>query len=138
MNAEALSASASRTLLVLRHAKSSWKNEGLADHDRPLSSRGKRDAVHMGREIQRRGLVPDLIICSTAKRARSTVKRILREMNADPDIQYNDEIYLGDIFSHLQALSAAPDEARSLMIVGHNPTLEELVHLLTGRDIAMP
>jgi phosphohistidine phosphatase len=126
------------TLLIVRHAKSSWKQEGLADQDRPLSGRGKRDAERMGRELRLRGLVPGVIISSTARRARSTVKRMLREMDAPGEILEDREIYAGDVSSCLQAILAIPRDVDMVMIVGHNPTMEELVHLLTGQDVTMP
>ena len=66
----------SKTLLIMRHAKSSWSDDQVSDHERPLTARGKREAELMGRELVRRGLAPDLILTSTAKRARSTAKRV--------------------------------------------------------------
>ncbi len=79
-----------KTLLVLRHAKSSWKDSGLADHDRPLNKRGKHDAPRMGTLLAKEDLVPDLIISSSAKRAKSTAEAVAMNCGYDGEIQYSE------------------------------------------------
>lgn len=121
------------TLLLLRHAKSSWDDPALADYDRPLAKRGKKAAPRMGAEIAALGLRPDLILCSTAVRARETLSLVLPELGAAaPEVVYDDAIYMATPSALLALLRAVPEETRSVMVVGHNPGLEELAELLVG------
>jgi len=82
-----------KSVLILRHAKSSWKHPDVNDHDRPLNKRGKRDAPHMGEILQNEHLVPDLIISSSAKRARSTAKAVAKAAEYKGDITFNQSLY---------------------------------------------
>ncbi len=124
-----------KTLLILRHGKSSWSNAGLGDHDRPLKGRGKRDATRMGEELAERDLVPDLILSSTARRARSTARRAAEAADCADRITETRELYLTGVEHQLRTLAArAADEHQRVMIVGHNPTLEDMVEHLTGED----
>ncbi len=127
-----------RVLLLMRHAKSSWKDEGLADHDRPLTKRGKRDAVRIGMELQRRDLVPDLIASSTAKRARSTARRVVEGSAYTGEVIYNAQLYFEGLDPYYATLAALPDEVNRAMIIGHNPLCEGMLQSLTGQAIAMP
>ena len=100
-----------KTLLILRHAKSSWKDASLADHDRPLNKRGKRDAPRMGRLLQEQDLVPDRIISSTAKRARNTAKAVAKACNCKDKVELTSEFYHagpGAYLAVLQNVSAMP------------------------------
>ena len=101
-----------KTLLILRHAKSSWKHPELSDHDRPLNKRGRHDAPLIGHLLKEKGLVPDLIISSTAVRAKDTALVV----GASPDV-------------YIQAISdvAGDNNYSTLLVVGHNPGLEELI-----------
>ncbi len=127
-----------RTLLIMRHAKSSWSGHGLIDHDRKLAKRGKRDARRMGEELRDRDLLPDIILSSTARRARSTVRRMVKASGYSGRVVDDPALYFGDLADHLRTLSALPDEMQSAMLVGHNPLLEELLHHLAGRRIRLP
>ena len=82
-----------KSVLILRHAKSSWKHPDVDDHDRPFNKRGKRDAPHMGEILQNEHLVPDLIISSSAKRARSTAKAVAKAAEYNGDITFNQSLY---------------------------------------------
>ncbi|MCJ7765816.1 MAG: histidine phosphatase family protein, partial [Thiovulaceae bacterium] len=82
-----------KTLLILRHAKSSWKEEHLSDHDRPLNKRGRHDAPKMGQLIRKKGLAPQLIICSSAKRARETVERLTEACGYKYELRFSEELY---------------------------------------------
>jgi phosphohistidine phosphatase len=128
-----------KVLLVLRHAKSSWDNPSLADHDRPLNRRGERDAPRMGELLREKQLVPDVIISSDAVRARTTAEAVAEAALYTPAIQFDPRLYAAspdDIVAVLQTTPKA--SARRVMIVGHNPGLEELVALLTGEQQDMP
>ncbi len=120
-----------RELMLLRHAKSDWKELDLLDIERPLSSRGKKNATKMGKWISQNNLMPDLIISSPALRAQQTLKRICNECSANAVIV--DELYLADTDQLLKILADTP-VAERVMIIGHNPGLESLLHLLLNQN----
>ena len=123
-----------RTLLLLRHAKSSWDDPGLADEARPLAERGRRAADRLGAHLRERGLVPDRVLCSPAERTRQTAARAL-----DQPVELRPELYPGEPAALLAALSGLGDEVSCAMLIGHNPGLEELAVALcaTGRPRAL-
>jgi phosphohistidine phosphatase len=125
-------------LLVLRHAKSSWKHAGLVDHDRPLNKRGKRDAPRMGRLVHERQLVPAVILSSTAVRARSTAMAIADACGNTAELRLLRELYLADPEDCAAVLSTLGERYDSAMLVGHNPGLEDLVEALTGVHETLP
>ena len=127
-----------KTLLILRHAKSSWDDPGLRDHDRPLNPRGVRDAPRMGRLIVDQDLVPELVISSTAVRARSTAELATGVMPDAPEIQTTRDLYLASPHSYLEALADYAGDADPVMVVGHNPGITALVTVLTGELEEMP
>jgi len=127
-----------KSLLIIRHAKSTWKDQGLDDHDRPLNRRGKTDAPRVGALLLRENLAPGLIISSTARRARQTAKRIKRAGGFECDLIKDDRVYLADPKQLVSVLREAPSQLERLMLVGHNPGLEELVEALTGIPTMMP
>jgi phosphohistidine phosphatase len=127
-----------KTLLVLRHAKSSWREAELADHDRPLNKRGKRDAPRMGELLRAEGLLPDLILTSSARRALTTAELVAEASGYDGEIQVSRDLYAAGPEEFIDALCALPDELETVMVVGHNPGLEELVEALTEESSAMP
>jgi len=122
-----------KTLLILRHAKSDWNQSGLADHDRPLNKRGLADAPRIGRLLQQQGLVPDLIISSTAKRAITTAKLVAEAGGYEAEIVETGQFYHGYPEDYLAVLNEQGDPHQRVLVVGHNPGLEELVEQLTGR-----
>lgn len=127
-----------KTLLVLRHGKSSWPSSGVSDHDRPLKGRGQRDATRMGEEILARDLVPDLILSSTALRARSTAERAAIAAGCADHVSQTRELYLTGVKHQLQTIAAnAGDQHQRVMIVAHNPTLEDMTEHLTGEDVRL-
>ena len=126
------------TPLLLRHAKSSWDNSELADYDRPLNGRGRRDAPHMGQLLIQHDLTPDLLVTSSARRAATTAELIALAAEYGGDIHYTDELYLADPETFLDVARDTPDDVARLMLVGHNPGIEELVTALAGRDERMP
>lgn len=127
-----------KTLLLLRHAKSSWKEEGLADHDRPLNKRGKRDAPRMGKLLRKEGLIPDVIVTSTAKRARKTARMVAESSGYSGKIVKSETLYQAGSERFSMVLSALPEEVERVMLVGHNPDLEEFLETLIGESRGMP
>ena len=127
-----------KTLLILRHAKSSWKYQDLPDHERPLNRRGVTDAPRMGNLLRKAGLTPDRIVSSTAVRAQSTARLAGEACGYEGGVVLSEALYLSGAQDYIDVLGQVPADVESVMIVGHNPTVEELVELLTGRDEAMP
>jgi phosphohistidine phosphatase len=121
-----------KTVLLLRHAKSSWKKPELSDHDRPLNERGKSEAVAIGRLLQSNNLVPDFIVSSTAKRARRTADLVMSASEYGGDVALKRSLYEGGPDAYLDALAALPDDVNVVLVVGHNPDLENVVERLTG------
>ncbi len=122
-----------KTLLLLRHAKSSWGEPGLSDHDRPLTERGKLDAPRVGLLIQEQGLTPDLIVCSTAKRAQKTAQKVARTCGYRGAIAETETFYLAPVDQYLAYLRQLPDQHHIVLVVGHNPGLEDVLETLTGQ-----
>jgi phosphohistidine phosphatase len=127
-----------KTLLLLRHAKSSWKHPELADHDRPLKKRGRRDAPRMGRLIVSEGIVPGLILSSTAVRARETAEAVSAVCGEAVQLRLLRDLYHADAEDCAVLLRALPDGEDRVMLVGHNPTMEELLEALTGVRETLP
>jgi phosphohistidine phosphatase len=128
-----------KVLLVLRHAKSSWDNGALADRERPLNARGRRDAPRMGRLVRAQQLIPDLIVSSVAERARATAEAVAEAAGYGGEIRFDPTLYLADPAAIIALLGTVPDaRAGTVMIVGHNPGLEELVAQLTGEAHDLP
>jgi len=127
-----------KTLLLLRHAKSSWKHPELADHDRPLNKRGKRTAPHMGALLQEEDLMPDLILCSSAVRAYMTALIVAKACGYAGEIKKSRKLYLAEPQDYIEVLHEVPESHARVLVVGHNPGLEALVEALTGEAMAMP
>ena len=121
-----------KTLLVLRHAKSSWDDAALDDHERPLNKRGRRDAPRMGALVREHGLIPDVVISSDAVRARLTAEAVVEEARCAGEILLDQRLYMAGPADVLSLLRTVGEKAETVMIVGHNPGLEELVAQLTG------
>lgn len=127
-----------KTVLLLRHAKSAWDDPGLTDHDRPLNRRGQRDAPQMGQLIQAQGLTPDVIVSSTAARAHGTAERVARQCGYRGQIELAPSLYQATARHYLGHLQQLPDECSRVLVVGHNPGLEELLELVTGSYERLP
>jgi phosphohistidine phosphatase len=121
-----------KTLLVLRHAKSSWDDAALDDHERPLNKRGQRDAPRMGSLVRERGLIPDVVISCDAVRARLTAEAVVEAARYGGEILLDRRLHLAGPADVLSLLRTVGEKAETVMIVGHNPGLEELVGHLTG------
>ncbi|MFJ2931207.1 SixA phosphatase family protein [Streptomyces sp. NPDC087219] len=118
-------------MLVLRHAKSAWP-EGVADQDRPLGPRGLRDAPAVGRFLAGAGGPPDLVLCSPALRARDTWESAAAELDRAVPTRHDPRLYGADGPELLDVLHGVPDEVATLLLVGHNPGLEDLILLLAA------
>ena len=119
-----------RRLLLFRHAKSSWASPGLKDFERPLAPRGVKAAGRMGQYMKDSGLVPDLVLCSSAARTRQTLDLTLGAMRATPETRFEDRLYSDGPETVVELLKTAPDNRASVMVVGHNPAIAECALLL--------
>ena len=117
-------------LFLLRHAKSSWDDPEIDDHDRPLAPRGRRAAARIADYATKRAIRPDLILCSSAKRARQTLERIAPSLGRDAEIHIERSLYGATEDRLLERLHVVPDEADSVMMIGHNPGVQDLALLL--------
>lgn len=128
-----------RELLILRHAKSDWSAGDLTDFERPLAKRGKRDAPRVGEWLYREGLVPDLVVSSPAERAKQTAFCVCKSMDfKKKKIQWDRDIYAAGVPDLLGVLSRCPAKATTVLLVGHNPGLEELLRFLAGDEVEIP
>lgn len=128
-----------RTLMLLRHTKSDWQSGAADDHDRPLNARGQRAAAVIGAYLNQQGLEPDLVVASSAVRTRQTCDLVLRHSGFQPSASRERALYLASPNKILNLLHGQPADAQCVMIVGHNPGLQELAVALTeasGSDAA--
>lgn len=118
-------------LYVLRHAKSSWVDSGLTDHDRPLAPRGRRATTRLADHVRRRGIEPDLVLCSSARRAVETLDGIRGALRATR-VMVEKTLYGASAAELLARLGRVEDDVHSVMLIGHNPGLQDLVVTLVG------
>ena len=124
-----------KTLFVIRHAKSSWDDTSLSDHDRPLNERGLRDAVRMGKALKDRGVQPDVILSSTANRARTTASMIAEALEfPDSDITEGDQWYLAPAKLWLRSVQQIDEDASAAMIFGHNPGMHDFAEQILENE----
>jgi phosphohistidine phosphatase len=120
------------TLSLLRHAKSSWDDSSLDDYERPLNKRGEAAAPRMGAFMAQHGLAPDLVLCSSAVRARQTLELVLPHLADRPQVVYEDGFYLAAPSAMLARLQKVDAKARHVLIVGHDPGMQGLALELAG------
>jgi phosphohistidine phosphatase len=132
-----MSASTQRTLFVLRHAKSDWSG-GEADIDRTLNPRGQRQATEVGTWLAGNVTGIDLAVLSPATRARDTWDRVAAELRSDPETRVDERAYAASVTDLLDIVRDLPDAVSTVILLAHNPGLEELVSLLSGESTAMP
>jgi phosphohistidine phosphatase len=123
-----------KTLHLLRHAKSDWSGEGVADHERPLNGRGKRSRLEIAEHVK--DWTVDLVVCSTARRARATAKPVVEALGCP--VRYDDALYEATPGALLTVVQGLADDDASVMLVGHNPTMEELTELLCASSPEYP
>ncbi|MBA2662049.1 MAG: histidine phosphatase family protein [Bradymonadaceae bacterium] len=129
-----------RRLIVMRHAKSSWSDEKLGDHDRPLNERGKKEAPEVARRLVELGWLPERLLSSDSKRTRETWKRmkpIFEEEEEVPKVVWIPDFYHGGMDEVSDALIELDDEIAEVMVLGHNPGWEAIVAFLSGEPVTM-
>lgn len=127
-----------KRLLIMRHAKSSWKDPNIADHERPLKKRGKNDAKRMGKLLKSKKIIPDLIICSTALRAQETADHLVQSMKYKNEVVFTDALYMAEPKDILSAISDHAQDQKTVLLIGHNPGSEALLQILTGKVESLP
>jgi phosphohistidine phosphatase len=123
-------------LLIMRHAKSDW-NTPAADFDRPLNKRGRKDAHRMGEYLNEIGLAPDKVIASSALRAKETAETVISHFSPSPEIVFDRELYLASVDTLLENIKGYSVEGTRLLLVSHNPGMDELVEYLCGYDLPL-
>jgi phosphohistidine phosphatase len=121
-----------RRLMLLRHAKSDWSKPGQRDHDRVLAPRGREAAPRIGKYMATHGLVPELVICSTAVRARETWDLAARALPAQPALVHDERVYENRPDTLLDAIHETEPDVHVLLLVGHNPSFQGLAELLAA------
>jgi phosphohistidine phosphatase len=122
-----------KRLLLLRHAKSSWDEPGLADHDRPLAPRGLRASKRIAEHFRAERIAPELVLCSTSTRTRETLEGILPALVDDVKVRMERDIYAASSPQLLELLHGLEDRVASAMLIGHNPGIEDLAVELASR-----
>ena len=126
-----------KELMLLRHAKSSWEDPEVQDHERPLNKRGKQNAITMGKYLKRERLVPDLIISSTAKRANKTANIIAKTSGYEKKMLESEMLYSAIPENYKKVINEIPDKNNKVLLVGHNPILEEVIARILGESRIM-
>ena len=122
-------------ILLLRHAKSSWEDSGLKDFDRPLATRGLQDAPLVGKFIREIGFKPGVVISSPAQRAKETTELSMEAASVDDSqIHWNEDLYFGSVRDYVDVIRSASQNYERMMLVGHNPLMEQAAGLLAGSE----
>lgn len=133
-----------RELILMRHAKSDWANPSLSDHDRPLNRRGDRDAPRMAEWLLSEGLVPDVILCSSALRTQQTAELMMQVwsnsdvVDSKPELITNEDLYLSSPATIAEIVKDNSSDGSPVMVLAHNPGISTLASLLTERGIGLP
>ena len=122
-----------KRLYLLRHAKSGTGEPGQDDHSRPLTGRGRRSADRIGDLLAERGEPPDFVVCSSSRRTRETLDRVLDRLTSRPRVLIEEELYLADCQTLLASVRSLPEEAERALVVGHHPGIADLAELLVTR-----
>jgi phosphohistidine phosphatase len=127
-----------KNLLLMRHAKSSWKDSSLSDHERPLKKRGRRDSKRIARELDKNDLYPHVILSSSATRAKETVEVIVDTLDYENRIIFTDELYMAEPEDFVDVLSDLSDDDDTVLVVGHNPGMEAFLQMIDGEIESLP
>ena len=120
-------------LTLLRHAKADWGNPEMADRDRVLNARGRRASAQIGEYLRASGQIPDEVLCSAARRTQETLQRLGTEFSQGPKVHIQEELYLASPHALLGAIESLGSKATKLLVIAHNPGIEELAFELSGR-----
>jgi phosphohistidine phosphatase len=127
-----------KKLYIIRHAKSSRSDETLEDFERPLSKRGKANAPMMGERLKEKGIMPDIIISSPAKRAKSTAEIIAKEIGYEKKVLFDEKIYEASVDELCKILTSINDKNSAVFLVGHNPSLNDLAYYYVDHEANIP
>jgi len=123
------------TLYLLRHAKSSWDDAWQRDFERPLSNRGREACALIGEFIEEKGIDFDLVLVSTAVRTRETIELVKERAKLRSEVRYDERIYEASVSQLLELIAQVDNDRENVLLVGHNPGMEELLNLLTGEQV---
>ncbi|GAA4444019.1 histidine phosphatase family protein [Novipirellula rosea] len=127
-----------RRLILMRHAKSDWADEGLSDHDRPLNKRGRRDAPQMAAWLREIDCLPDVVLSSSAVRTRETLELMQDSFRSDVIVSYSESLYLASPETICNVIASDSCDASTVMVLAHNPGMAYLVSQLAGQMVDMP
>ena len=126
-----------RRLIVMRHAKSSWSDPAATDHERPLNSRGQRDAPRVAERLAELDWLPEWVLSSDARRTRETIDRMLSVLPSDLPVAFSPALYHSGIEAVRQEVAGVPDDVQTLLLLGHNPGWEEMATILSGESVVL-
>jgi len=127
-----------KKLLLMRHARSSWDDSNIPDHERPLKKKGKKDAERMGKMLKSKELQPDLILSSTALRAKQTAEIVAESCKCKKEIIYLDSLYMAEPSDILNSIEKNGKDKKTIMVIGHNPGLEAFLQIANGKVESLP
>lgn len=127
-----------KTLLLMRHAKSTIDKKVTDDRDRSLSKRGEKNAERMGELLKDEKMIPDLILASNANRARQTAELVIEALKYKGDRCFLNKLYMAELEAYAQEIQRISDDANIVLLIGHNPTLESLLQIMIGKVISLP
>jgi phosphohistidine phosphatase len=127
-----------KTLLLMRHAKSSWSDRKAKDRERQLTKQGKKNAREMGKVLLKNELIPQLVLSSSVERCRQTAQEVTEACNYQDNILFLDKLFMAEAEVIVDALKLLPDKIERVLVVGHNPGLESMVIFLSGQIEPLP
>lgn len=127
-----------KTLLLMRHGKSSWKDDNLSDHERPLKKRGRRDTKRIAEEIDKNDLYPHTILSSSAVRAKETAEILMDALDFENHIIFTDQLYMAEPEDFIDILSQLSDDYDTVLVIGHNPGMEAFIQIIEGDIECLP
>lgn len=127
-----------KTLLLMRHGKSSWKDDNLSDHERPLKKRGRRDTKRIAEEIDKNDLYPHIILSSSAVRAKETAEILMDALDFENHIIFTDQLYMAEPEDFIDILSQLSDDYDTVLVIGHNPGMEAFIQIIEGDIECLP
>jgi phosphohistidine phosphatase len=127
-----------KTLILMRHAKSSMDGKKQEDWERPLNKRGKKNAVTLAKALQEKGIVPEVILASAAVRSHQTAELLIEELKFRGDVHYLAHLYKGEVDSYLFEIKRLLDQEKCVLVIGHNPMLESFLQMVSAKVESLP